>query len=174
MSNSSRASSAGGMPQAGRAAGIDKRIFLHDAAAAQHTRCRGPSFSLFSLCMFLSLGPVLGPCTCLFSITQQSTSLLPPPALLFPEARLCPSLLERSLTTGCQAIARVGSLDHIAIPSAMRRFFADTSPVDWRGSGKSGSDCPGRGFLSTKKTDADAKNFQCPYEEGRWLCDFFA
>lgn len=44
------------------------------------------------------------------------------PPLLLPETRLRPSLLERSLTTGCGAIARVGSVHHIASPSAMRRF----------------------------------------------------
>jgi hypothetical protein len=43
------------------------------------------------------------------------------PPLLLPETRLRPSLLERSLTTGCGAIARVGSVHHIAFPSAMRR-----------------------------------------------------
>jgi hypothetical protein len=69
-----------------------------------------------------------------------SSSPLPPasPALLFPEARLRPSLLERSLTTGCQAIARVGSLDHIAIPSAMRRFVRGHIPGRLAGIGEIG------------------------------------
>jgi hypothetical protein len=103
-------------------------------------------FSFLLPCASLSLGFFLGPCTttCLHITTNPLLLPLPPPCLLFPEARLRLSLLDRSLTTGCQVIARVGSLHQLILASAMRRFFwrADTPPVllllPWAGIGDIG------------------------------------
>ena len=164
---------------AGRAAGIDKRISLHDAAQDAEAL----PFPLFSP-LYVSLSRSLSwswtfPRTVHMSvsISQQihisSPLPLASPALLFPEAWLRPSLLGWSLTTGCEAIARVGSIDRIAVPSAMRRF-SRTHPRS------TGGDRGNRVLIapvwiaSTKKTDAGAKGFQCLDEEGRWHCEFFA
>jgi hypothetical protein len=162
---------------AGRAAGIDKRISLQDAAQDAEALLF-PLVSPLYVSLSLSLWSWAFPRTVHMSvsISQQihisSPLPLASPALLFPEARLRPSLLGWSLTTGCEAIARVGSLDHIAVPSAMRRF-SRTHPRSIGGDRGNRVPIAPVWIPSTKKTDAGAKGFQCLDEEGRWLCDFF-